>query len=346
LPTLSLAEKDVTGEGENSMTQALRRIDHGGPADPDRVEGIAGTGEEFSFRLAEGKTFLEAVTMPLLERGFQSAAFRIVDTIWEPLVYALPALAEETGRVFRYSDPITAKGGARTEMAQAIFGRRDEAPFTHCHGIWIEGDGRTRGGHVLPEKTIVVKGGEARGIGLKDVAIRADLDLETGFTLFHPVAVPGVRTNPGRSRAVAARVKPNVDISEAVEGLCRQHGFARAELYGGIGNLNGAIFDDGSIVPDIGSESMILSGSVSSGANGAPVARLHIAFVGLDGIVHRGTLVRSRNPVAVTFEFILQEIRVHTPGEMSRPAATQRVPEVTTGPDCASRSVPLGPTTR
>jgi hypothetical protein len=83
------------------MTQALRRIDHGGPADPDRVEGIAGTGEEFSFCFAEGKTFLEAATMPLLERGFQSAAFRVVDTIWEPLVYALPALAEETGRVFR-----------------------------------------------------------------------------------------------------------------------------------------------------------------------------------------------------------------------------------------------------
>ena len=66
-------------------------------------------------------------------------------------------------------------------------------------------------------------------------------------------------------------------------------------------------FEDGSIVPDIGSESMILSGSVRSGANGAPVARLHIAFVGLDGFVHRGTLVRGQNPVDVTFEFILRE---------------------------------------
>jgi predicted DNA-binding protein with PD1-like motif len=304
---LSLAEKDVTGERENSMTQALRRIDHGGPADPDRVEGIAGTGEEFSFRLAEGKTFLEAVTMPLLERGFQSAAFRIVDTIWEPLVYALPALAEETGRVFRYSDPITAKGGARIEMAQAIFGRRDEAPFTHCHGIWIEGDGRARGGHVIPEKTIIVKRGEARGIGLKDVGMRADLDAETGFTLFHPVAVPGVQTSPSESRTVVARVKPNMDISEAVEGLCRHHGLAGAQLHGGIGNLNGAIFEDGSAVSDIGSESMIISGRVSSGTNGDPVACLHIAFVGLDGLVHRGTLVRGQNPVAVTFELILQE---------------------------------------
>jgi hypothetical protein len=321
------------------MTEALRRIDHGGPADPDRVEGIAGTGEELSFLLEDGETFLEAVTTPLLERGFQSAALRIVGTIWEPLVYALPALAEETGRVFRYSDPITAKGGARIEMARAIFGWRDEAPFTHCHGIWIEGDGRTRGGHVLPEKTIVVKGGEARGIGLKDVTIRADLDLETGFTLFHPVAVPGVRTNPGRSRAVAARVKPNVDISEAVEGLCRQHGFARAELYGGIGNLNGAIFDDGSIVPDIGSESMILSGSVSSGANGAPVARLHICLCWSRWYCPSRYAGSQSEPRC-------RNVRVHTPGEMSRPAATQRVPEVTTGPDCASRSVPLGPTTR
>jgi hypothetical protein len=289
------------------MAEALRRIDHGGPADPDRVEGIAGAGEGFSFLLGEGKTFLEAVTVPLLERGFQSAALRIVGTIWEPLVYALPALAEETGRVFRYSDPITAKGGARIELARAMFGWRDEAPFAHCHGIWIEGDGRSRGGHVFPERTIIVKGGEASGIGLKDVGIRADLDLETGFTLFHPVAVPGVLTNPGQWRAVAARVKPNVDISEAVEGLCRQHGFAGAELCGGIGNLNGAVFEDGSIVPDIGSESMVLSGSVNSETNGEPVARLTIAFVGLDGRVHRGTLVRGQNPVAVTFELILQE---------------------------------------
>ena len=287
------------------MIEALRRIEHGGPADPDRVEGIAGTGEEFSFLLEEGRTFLHAVTTPLVERGFQAAALRIVDAGWEPLVYALPALAEDRGRVFRYSDPITARGGARIEMARAIFGWRDDAPFTHCHGIWIEGDGRTRGGHVLPEKTIIVKGGEAHGIGLKDVRIRADLDRETGFTLFHPVTVPGVQTNPGPRRAVAARIKPNVDISEAMEGLCRRHGFARAEVYGGIGNLNGAIFEDGSTVPDIGSESMILSGSVSSGLNQEPVAHLHIAFVGLDGRVHRGTLARGCNPVGVTFEFIL-----------------------------------------
>ena len=60
------------------MIQALRRIDHRGPAEPDRVEGIAGSGEEFSFRPGEGMTLLEAVTTPLLERGFQSAALRIV----------------------------------------------------------------------------------------------------------------------------------------------------------------------------------------------------------------------------------------------------------------------------
>ena len=107
------------------MIEALRRIEHGGPADPDRVEGIAGTGEEFSFLLKEGRTFLDAVTMPLVERGFQAAALRIVDADWEPLVYALPALAEDRGRVFRYSDPITARGGARIEMARAVFGRTD-----------------------------------------------------------------------------------------------------------------------------------------------------------------------------------------------------------------------------
>jgi hypothetical protein len=125
---------------------------------------------------------------------------RIVGATWEPLVYALPALADEPGRVFRYSEPITAKGSARIEMAQVIFGWRDGAPFTHCHGIWIEGDGRTRGGHVLPENTVILKGGEANGIGLNDVAIRADQDLETGFRLFHPVAVPTMQTNAAQQR--------------------------------------------------------------------------------------------------------------------------------------------------
>src|SRR5215211_6840537 len=108
------------------MTQPLRRLDHGGPADPDRVEAVEGTAQDVSFFLEEGKTFLEAVTTPLRARGFKSAAMRITGGVFDPLVYALPALAKEPDRIFRYSDPISPKGGARIEFAQAMFGWRDD----------------------------------------------------------------------------------------------------------------------------------------------------------------------------------------------------------------------------
>jgi hypothetical protein len=51
------------------MIQALRRIDHGGPADLDPVEGIAGSAEEFRFRLGERKAAMRTVSGHALPRG-------------------------------------------------------------------------------------------------------------------------------------------------------------------------------------------------------------------------------------------------------------------------------------
>ena len=114
-------------------------------------------------------------------------------------------------------------------------GVRDGAPFFHCHALWTEADGRSSGGHILPEETIVAEPFEVEAFGIDGVMFTAEPDPETNFKLFGPV-----------SRALSEREddQPRLRAAAAAEpGFCRragsasaaQHGIMRARLHGGVG---------------------------------------------------------------------------------------------------------------
>src|SRR5262245_18067945 len=112
-------------------------------------------------------------------------------------------------------------------------------------------------GHVLPDRSMVSTLVRATAWIASGVRMVSEAEAETGFTLFHPVAEPQTGKRAG-FRTVMARVRPNIDITEAVEAICLKHGFANAILRGSIGSLIGARYADGaSSVDDIATEVLV-----------------------------------------------------------------------------------------
>lgn len=284
---------------------APRRVRQPGPAAAERLESAVGRLTVLDFTLQPGLTLNAAVAGPLLEAGMAGAQVEISGGALAPFAYVMPAASPDAAHAAWYSTPFAPAGETRIERGAVTFGRKDGAPFIHCHACWIEPDGRRHAGHILPHETVVSAPIAARAYGAAEVAVTADDDAETGFSLFtpHTLAAP----QGDGPRLAFARVRPNVDIFAALEELCRRHRFAGGRLRGGVGSLVGARFCDAPQVDDYATEVFVRSGIVAPDASGALVAALDITLVGMSGVLAEGRLVRGDNPVLITFELAVEE---------------------------------------
>lgn len=280
------------------MTLVPRRLIQPGPIDPGRIESVEGRSERLEFPLQPGLTLNDALTRPLVAAGMQSAALVFRGGAMGPFRYVMPGPPDNETHVAYFSAPRSPPGETDVQIANATFGWRDNAPFVHCHGAWIEQATHRRGGHMLPHETIVARETIVHAWALPDVMIRADADVETNFTLFHPIAAAPA---PGGDRTIVARVRPNEDITTAIETIARRHHVREAIVHGSLGSLIGAHFTDGRKVMDHATEVLVLSGQVHQGR-----AELDMLVVDMAGLVHEGRLVRGDNPVCITFELVLE----------------------------------------
>lgn len=286
------------------MSVELRHLRHPGLALEPRVEVVAGRGEVFALELEPGLTLLEALARGLGARGIESASVAIAGLRFDPLVYYLPAVVEGPYLRFWYSDGQKPEGGGQLELAHASFGPRDGEPFVHCHGVWLEADGQWHGGHIVPTESVLAHSVEVRVAVLPGAAILSEHDSETDYQLFHPVRVGEVAADG--ARMAYARVKPNQDVTRAMENACRELGYERATIRG-LGSLIGARFEDGTVIEDQGSEILVTKGEVAPGPDGEPRAILDICFSGFSGLAARGRLISGENPVCITFELLIEE---------------------------------------
>lgn len=289
------------------MTAPSRRLVQPGPAGPVRIESVETAGRRLDLRLPTGISLQDAVAGALLAAGVESAVLTLRSGTLAPLVYVIPAPSPDAGHAAFYSLPFAPPGEARLEAANLTFGRRDGAPWLHCHGVWTEADGRRRAGHVIASETVIASPPQATAWGLAGAGFVAEPDTETNFALFRPVARAG-SAESSAARFLAARIRPNEDLAAAVEALCRRHGFGGAVVRGGVGSLIGAVFADGA-VEDLATEVLVLSGEVRPDAAGRLRALIEVALADTAGAVHRGRLVRDANPVCITFELVLEERR-------------------------------------
>ena len=74
-----------------------------------------------------------------------------------PFAYVMPALSRTGEHAAFYSETFRPAGVTQLKVGAMTLGLRDGAPFFHCHALWTEADGRSGGGHILPEETVVAE---------------------------------------------------------------------------------------------------------------------------------------------------------------------------------------------
>lgn len=283
----------------------MRSIKQPGPPPPERIQWVEARGRAFAFTLEAGLPLLEAARRGFAAEGFAGGVLNFRRGALGPFAYVMPALSKTGENAAFYSDTFRPDGVTRPRLGSMTLGTRDGAPFFHCHGLWTEADGKTSGGHMLPDETVVAEAFEVEAFGIDGAIFTAEPDPETNFKLFGPVAAAsnGARTT---SRAFALRLRPNQDFAGCVEVFCRAHGIARAKIHGGVGSTIGARFTHGGVTEPFATELAITAGTIAPGTSGALEAALDVALIDYTGGVAEGRLIRGDNPVLMTMELVLE----------------------------------------
>ncbi|MBO9535523.1 DUF296 domain-containing protein [Herbaspirillum sp.] len=283
-----------------------RTVRHPGKPDPVRIASLEGGAMHRTFTLEPGRTLRDAMHIPLDKAGIAGGTVRFENLKVAPLHFLMPALAVDDQHAAFYSAPHAIEKGTVIEFACATYGRKDGQPFVHCHAVWRGSDGQRQGGHMLMDQTIVAEACQAQAWGLHDATMATKYDPETNFTLFHPTRLEGRERAAQGKRIVLARIRPDEDLTMAIEDVCRSHGIAHAVIRGSVGSIIGADFEDGRVLEDRATEILVRSGEVRSGPDGLR-AQLDIALINPEGKVCEGVLARGRNPVLICFELVIEE---------------------------------------
>ena len=218
----------------------------------------------------------------------------------------MPALSRTGENAAFYSDTFRPDGVTRLKIGAMTLGQRDGAPFFHCHALWTEADGRSNGGHILPEETIVAEPFEVEAFGLDGACFTAEPDPETNFKLFGPVAVASHRRydNQPRLRAAAAsepgfRRRAGSVLPRSTESFAP--GFMAASA------APSARASPTAAASCRSPPNWLSAPAPSRRAPAAtPEAELDVALVDYLGGLAEGRLVRGDNPVLMTMELVLE----------------------------------------
>ncbi len=288
----------------------MRTLTQPGPVHASRYDSFPGEPRALDFTLAPGLSLNEALTAPLVAAGLQSATVSFGGGTLAPFHYVMPGPPDSALHVAYFTAPRAPAGETRVDAANATFGWDEGKPYVHIHGAWTEADDTRHGGHMLPHECIVAREMPARAWGFTAIRMATAADPETNFTLFQPTTLfqSTTRSQPtsqttANARGVFARIRPNEDISLAVEAVARRHGLRDAAVRGSLGSLIGARFADGHAVPDLATEVLVRRGAVRDG-----IAELDMLVADMQGNVHEGLLMRGENPVLITFDLVLEAL--------------------------------------
>jgi predicted DNA-binding protein with PD1-like motif len=280
----------------------IRTIKQPGSPAAERIVAVAAHGRSIQFDLEPGVLLLDAVRQGFAAHGFTSGVVEFGTLALGPFADVMPALSKTRENAAFYSDTFRPAGTSRLNHGAMTFGRRDGAPFFHCHALWTEADGKVTGGHILPDETIVAERITVTAFGIDGALFEGNLDPETNFKLFGPVAAPttGAATS---NRAYAIRLRPNQDFCGALEAFCVAHNITRAKIRGGVGSTIGARLEGGTVVENFATEVYVRSGTIEGGR-----AVVDVALVDYTGAMAEGQYIRGDNPVLMTFELVLEVV--------------------------------------
>ena len=142
--------------------------------------------------------------------------------------------------------------------------------------------------------------------GIEGAAFEGAADPETNFKLFGPVSAP-LRGAKADRCTFAMRLRPNQCFHTALEEFAREKGLCNARIWGGVGSIIGAAFEDGSEVPNFATEIFISDGRIVGDAAGTHTAELDVGVVDYTGALAEGRLKRGANTILMTFELMVAE---------------------------------------
>lgn len=287
------------------MTMPHRRVIQPGPIHPDRIETIEGAMHDFVFAPQTNVPLVEAIAAPLRARGFAGGGVVLEGAVLAPLRFVMPAFSPDDDHVAYYSATHAPEGPVTIAHANITVGERDGAPFIHCHALWRDAAGALRGGHVLPDQTVLVAPGRARAFASRGATMISRPDAETNFTLFQPAGTPEP-ASADTARGVIARLRPNEDLVEAIETICARHAIRAGRIRTLVGSLAGVEFDDGRRIDEIPTEILLRAGRISTGPDGRATLAPTIALIDTQGRIHEGRPRRGRNPVLICCELVIE----------------------------------------
>jgi predicted DNA-binding protein with PD1-like motif len=137
--------------------------------------------------LEPGRRLLDTIDTAAKTAGVNSAQAEVLADTLDSVPYCLPAVCSEGRTAATFSERHTARGPVSIVGGGVTFGRRDGAPFMHCHLAWLDAVGALRAGHLWPETTIGSVPVRAVLYPLPGLhSVNAD-DTETGLPVFAPV---------------------------------------------------------------------------------------------------------------------------------------------------------------
>ncbi len=281
-----------------------------GPRHPDRRHTVTTHTSSVNTTLEPNIRLIDALDLVADRHGASSAQIELMGGTLDRISYCFPACGTGENPV-SYSETHESEVPAQLLTASVTFGYRNGERFMHCHASWIDASGTLRAGHLWPESRLGAVPVYAVLHTLSGVDMVSADDPETRMPAFTPVVPVHVADRArDQARAVISRILPGEDIVMAAEEVCRTNGFERALVRAGVGSLVGGCLqrrDSAKLVDGPATEIVTIQGSIVSDANGAPRGTLSGILVDLRGEVHAGSLLRGRNPVAVTFELLIIE---------------------------------------
>lgn len=293
----------------------MKPLTHPGERLQPRIQPVEVQTKTVVRQLKAGISLTKQLTDIVAEYGATSGAAELYSGDCDPVSYVIPTAGNGVKAV-GFSETRT------TDQAKYIYGAatigfRHGEPFVHSHSMWNNAAGETLGGHLWAD-TIVGDEGVFAIVHVMDGVdlISAD-DPETDMPVFTPHAserkVFDVTAETTLRKTLVARVLPGEDITEAIIKTSKDAGFESVSVRAGIGSLVGGEFKNRAtgethLVDGPGTEVIALIGHITNVSADEPEVRLSCTMVDRHGVVYAGELIPGVNPVAVTFELVLQEM--------------------------------------
>lgn len=165
---------------------------HPGPVAPVRLEPVAARSQrQWRLSLAPGQGLLQALTGVLAAQGVQAAALALLGGELQTVAYCLPIPDPEGQVIATYGSPLVLHNVALLRASATLGQTADGAPVIHCHATFADAEGNLRGGHVLPDRTVVGRRPVMVLVtALDGIELRLGFDPETRLHMLRPTQTP------------------------------------------------------------------------------------------------------------------------------------------------------------